>query len=509
MTRTDPYAAHPIAELYPMLSEEELRELARDVKAHGLRHAVVLIGNRILDGRNRALACQMADIEPRIQQYDGPTDTASLMAYVRSMNLARRHLTTSQRALIAARALPLYEEAARERQAHGKTAPGRTLSADLRGALKASEVAARDHGASPRSVEHARTVIANGAPELVSAVERGEVAVSAASELARLAKKLQVRLLAEADGDAHALRELLRTALAPPAPPPPPPPRQTAPTASPPAPRACEPATPPPPRTRPTHTTVIYDGDPGPEEEVFEHETTEPEEPSESPAAAAERAQERLARHAGAGSLAPDPRGGRLPPGDGAGFDESGPASLVAPPAREGSWRDVLGLPRGAVSAADVIAAARKVSGGAASDAKARGLSQWFSQERDADLLAKVALSLCLTRRSLRVLEPSAGEGALVKALMRAARVDPSQFQGPLDFDPLGVVAVEVDPDRLADLPERLRRPHRRSGAWRAQNGHGRGWGAIAGVVETVRCWRENFSGGWVFPRLVGESGAT
>lgn len=33
---------HPAAELFPLMSEAELRELAADIKEHGLQHPVVL-----------------------------------------------------------------------------------------------------------------------------------------------------------------------------------------------------------------------------------------------------------------------------------------------------------------------------------------------------------------------------------------------------------------------------------------------------------------------------------
>jgi ParB-like chromosome segregation protein Spo0J len=59
------HPVHPIADLFPMMTDEELANLAADIKANGLIHPVVLDKNGVLlDGRNRDRACQIAGIEP-------------------------------------------------------------------------------------------------------------------------------------------------------------------------------------------------------------------------------------------------------------------------------------------------------------------------------------------------------------------------------------------------------------------------------------------------------------
>ena len=90
---------HPVAELFPMLDEEEMQALADDIRAHGLRHPIVLDGDgRIVDGRNRLAGCLRAGVEPLFLQLNGE----SAEEYIESANLHRRHLTKSQRAMLAA-----------------------------------------------------------------------------------------------------------------------------------------------------------------------------------------------------------------------------------------------------------------------------------------------------------------------------------------------------------------------------------------------------------------------
>ena len=63
------YVPHPAADIFPLLSEADLRELADDIKEHGQLDPIEILEdtNQILDGRNRYLACQLAGVEPDIR----------------------------------------------------------------------------------------------------------------------------------------------------------------------------------------------------------------------------------------------------------------------------------------------------------------------------------------------------------------------------------------------------------------------------------------------------------
>lgn len=93
--------AHPVADLFPMLAADELAELAADIKARGLAQPIVLDAEgRILDGRNRLAACEMAGVTPDFETYDGDDPDG----YALAVNINRRHLTKGQQAMVAARA---------------------------------------------------------------------------------------------------------------------------------------------------------------------------------------------------------------------------------------------------------------------------------------------------------------------------------------------------------------------------------------------------------------------
>src|SRR5271166_105028 len=82
---------HPICLLIPSADEYELQDLTDDIRAHGLIDPIVLFEGMILDGRNRAAACERAGIAPRYVSFEGGREDALIL--VVSHNLKRRHLT--------------------------------------------------------------------------------------------------------------------------------------------------------------------------------------------------------------------------------------------------------------------------------------------------------------------------------------------------------------------------------------------------------------------------------
>ena len=74
-------ALHPIADLFPMMTDEELANLAADIKANGLIHPIVVDKDGVLiDGRNRDRACEIAGIEPATVLFEGDLGPTSLPA---------------------------------------------------------------------------------------------------------------------------------------------------------------------------------------------------------------------------------------------------------------------------------------------------------------------------------------------------------------------------------------------------------------------------------------------
>jgi hypothetical protein len=94
---------HPLANVFPMMTDDELQDLADDIKEHGLLHPIVLDADGVLiDGRNRLRACEIAGREPQFERLNGH-DAA---AFIVSANLERRNLTKGQQAMALAMIYP-------------------------------------------------------------------------------------------------------------------------------------------------------------------------------------------------------------------------------------------------------------------------------------------------------------------------------------------------------------------------------------------------------------------
>lgn len=96
---------HWVADMYP-LNETDVAALAEDIKANGQVAPIkALKDGRIIDGRNRWLACQKAGIEPLIEVINPDGDEVpdeKLFALATSCNSMRRDMTTSERAVASA-----------------------------------------------------------------------------------------------------------------------------------------------------------------------------------------------------------------------------------------------------------------------------------------------------------------------------------------------------------------------------------------------------------------------
>lgn len=146
-----------------MLPGPELEELAESIRANGLRSPIILTPDGlILDGRNRAAACELAGIQPESTTYQGD----DLAEYVIDCNVTRRNMSTGARAMATAQVL----------QADGRRENGRWLYGHLN---------SNDLGNSMADYVRRCGTVLDFKPDLAPAVVSGDLALDAAYQEAK------------------------------------------------------------------------------------------------------------------------------------------------------------------------------------------------------------------------------------------------------------------------------------------------------------------------------------
>lgn len=156
---------HPLSAAFPAMDEADYLALKDDIEDNGQREPVWVLDGMVLDGWHRYRACIELGIEPTKFQFqdDDP------VAFVKSENFHRRHLTGSQR---AAAILALSDYAAQGRKSKGATVAPLPKVAEL----------AKQANVSPRTMKDASAAKKAG---LLEPVKDGALTANEAAKIAR------------------------------------------------------------------------------------------------------------------------------------------------------------------------------------------------------------------------------------------------------------------------------------------------------------------------------------
>jgi ParB-like chromosome segregation protein Spo0J len=155
---------HELANLLPMSDTEAFAKLRADIEKYGLLEPITVWDGKILDGRNRAMACKELGIEPKYVEYTGNDP----VGFVLSKNVHRRQLTQSQLAMLVKK-LENLPKGRPDVNAHAFT----------------QDEAAERLGVSKRLIQFAQKVHEKAIPEVVALVETGKLTLDKAATLAK------------------------------------------------------------------------------------------------------------------------------------------------------------------------------------------------------------------------------------------------------------------------------------------------------------------------------------
>jgi len=185
---------HDVSMIFPMMGEDEFQALKEDIQANGLLEPIWIDADgKIIDGRNRHKACIETNTPMKFKVWN---NGQSLVSFVVSLNLKRRHLSASQRAACALDIKPILEEEARKRQIanlkQGVEFPVPELIPERENG-ESRDQAGKMFGVSGRYVSDAEAV-KEKAPDLFEQVKAGEISLTQAK---REVKKTEVKQVVE------------------------------------------------------------------------------------------------------------------------------------------------------------------------------------------------------------------------------------------------------------------------------------------------------------------------
>jgi hypothetical protein len=164
------FPLHPACAAWPEIPPEALHELADDIRANGLREPITLTPDGLLlDGRNRMLACELADVEPDTIVYAGDPVAFSL-----SKNKHRRHMSRDQIALAMGALVT--------------TTQGRPSKEKVANATFSVADAATVSGLREDEIKSATTVVRDGTEDEIAAVKSGKAKLRKTADAVRARK---------------------------------------------------------------------------------------------------------------------------------------------------------------------------------------------------------------------------------------------------------------------------------------------------------------------------------
>ena len=191
------YGIHPICDLFPRMPGPEFVALKKDIRENGLLEPIWLYEGKVLDGRHRHFACQEVGVEPRYRQYEG----SNPLGFVISLNLNRRHLSESQRAMVAANLANMPLGGASYRCANLRTEGSNVSQDDAADLLQVSR----------RSVQTAAKVERTAPAEVVEAVKAGNISLNMAAQVAEMSDEEHEEF---ADVSAEQIKEVAKEIIA-------------------------------------------------------------------------------------------------------------------------------------------------------------------------------------------------------------------------------------------------------------------------------------------------------
>ena len=160
------FPIHQACSAWPAMSDDALRDLAADIRAHGQRVvATISPEGELLDGRTRMAACEFVGVELKTFVHDGDP-----VAFSISKNKHRRHMDKIGLAFVGAELANLANGTNRH-----------VAFADA----KARIHVASELGIATDAIDNAKAIIDRGTPEVIALAKSKRIGLRAAADYTR------------------------------------------------------------------------------------------------------------------------------------------------------------------------------------------------------------------------------------------------------------------------------------------------------------------------------------
>jgi len=181
---------HELARRLPPMAYKDYEALRDDIKLNGQHVPIVKWKGKIIDGAHRLKACQELGVKPQIVVWHGKEE--ELAAYVRGVNIPRRHLTVSQKAMYGMREMLGVErkrikerEKIRKLRRRNTTTPEMEKSLEESGEAKSAAAVVAEELRISASMIYKAQAIQEADKKLANAVFRGEMTLGQAERQVR------------------------------------------------------------------------------------------------------------------------------------------------------------------------------------------------------------------------------------------------------------------------------------------------------------------------------------
>jgi ParB-like chromosome segregation protein Spo0J len=181
-----PMKWHPVANAYRLFNAEELNSTVKSIKSEGQQFPIITFEDKIIDGRNRLLACNLAGVDPWIETQEFG-DLKAIVSYVKAVNSDRRQMSKEDVKQAAADLTEvLIEDSKKNQGGDRRSKEAKSSGSNDHDDKKAREVAGEQFGISGATVQRVLTARRQEAqlvevrPDLALKVQDGDLTLSQA-----------------------------------------------------------------------------------------------------------------------------------------------------------------------------------------------------------------------------------------------------------------------------------------------------------------------------------------